>query len=452
MASKSKRASMNPKRDLKKTFLYWVAAIFVIKLVTILNIQGYAWLGADGENYISAYEALLKDGLFSTERLLHYWPAGYPIFLLVLSFFGKSWLFATLTILQSLIYSFAVFYFVHQLSKTKIRNYSFLVMLFLLLNPTLSLASLCIGYESLAASGLLLVLGLLIQDLISNSDKVFQRNIITSSLTIGFISFFQPRLILSGLIGIVIWILVRKPLKSAVLVMILSTALVAISPTFLMLRNQNANGFTAISTNLGVTMNFGAGNEADGSYRPEQKYGVPCSIIEGNAAQQDSHLVRCVISWYLSNPAKSVELIINKAVFFWSPWFGPEAVGSMARNPWLTLSPLVDIASNSQEGNKLVYGTVGKTISWVWMIASLTLLIIGFWRLWQIGGIEKLIGLVVITHIALNWLIAMGTLGDHRQRLPILGLSIFLQAVGIKAIFKGKSGALVDGPALPLKA
>ena len=54
--------------------------------------------------------------------------------------------------------------------------------------------------------------------------------------------------------------------------------------------------------------------------------------------------------------------------------------------------------------------------------------------------------------ILLNWFIAMGTLGDHRQRLPILGLSLFLQAVGIKAIFKGKSGALVDGPALPLKA
>ena len=86
------------------------------------------------------------------------------------------------------------------------------------------------------------------------------------------------------------------------------------------------------------------------------------------------------------------------------------------------------------------------------MIASLTLLLIGFWRLWRIGGIEKLIGLVVITHISLNWLIAIGTLGDHRQRLPILGLSIFLQTIGIKAIFKGKSGALVDGPALPLKA
>ncbi len=452
MASKSKRASMNPKRDLKKTFLYWAVSIFVVKLITLLNIQGNAWLGADGENYISAYEALVNDGLFSSERLLHYWPAGYPIFLLILSFFGKSWLFATLTILQSLIYSATVYYFAYQLSKTKIRNYSFIVLLFLLLNPTLSLASLCVGYESLAASGLILVLGLLIQDLTSNSNKVFQRNIFAASLTIGFISFFQPRLLLSGLVGISIWIFVRKPIKSAVLMMILSTAVVATSPALLMLRNQNANGFTAISTNLGVTMNFGAGREANGSYQPKEKYGVPCTTIEGNAAQQDSHLVGCVVNWYLSNPTKSVELIVNKAIFFWSPWFGPEAVGSMARNPWLKLSPLVDIASSSQEGNKLVYGTAGKIISWVWIIASLTLLLIGFWKLWRIGGIEKLIGLVVITHIALNWLIAMGTLGDHRQRLPILGLSIFLQAVGIKAIFKGKSGALVDGPALPLKA
>ena len=442
---------MNPKRDSKKTFAYWAIAIFIIKLITIFNIQGYAWLGADGENYISAYEALVKDGLFSSERLLHYWPAGYPIFLLILSFFGKTWLFATLTILQSLIYSATVFYFAYQLSKTKIRNYSFLVLLFLLFNPTLSLASLCIGYESLAASGLLLVLGLLLHDLTSNSSKVFQRNIIGSSLVIGFISFFQPRLLLSGLVGIAIWVFIRKPIKTAVLVMILSTAIVAISPALLMLRNQNANGFTAISTNLGITMNLGAGYESDGSYRPNEKYGVPCSTIEGNAAQQDSHLVRCVISWYLSNPTKSIDLLTNKAVFFWSPWFGPEAVGSMARNPWLMISPLVDIASNSEEGNKLVYGSVGKIISWGWVLASLALLAIGFWRLWRIAGIEKVVGLFAITQIVLNWLIAMGTLGDHRQRLPILGLSIFLQAVGIKRIFKGKLGALVEGPTLPPK-
>jgi hypothetical protein len=146
-----------------------------------------------------------------------------------------------------------------------------------------------------------------------------------------------------------------------------------------------------------------------------------------------------------------VELLTNKAIFFWSPWFGPEAVGSMARNPWLKVSPLVDIASNSEEGNKLIYGLFGKIISWGWILLSLTLLGIGFWRLWRIGGVEKVIGIFALSQIVLNWLIAMGTLGDHRQRLPILGLSIFLQAIGIKAIFKGKGSILVDGPALPLK-
>jgi hypothetical protein len=451
MASKSKRALANPKRDFKKTFFYWAVAIFIVKLITIFNIQGNAWLGADGENYISAYEALVKDGLFSSERLLHYWPAGYPIFLLVLSFLGKAWLFATLTILQSLIYSAAVFYFVYQLSKTKVRNYSFLVMLFLLLNPTLSLASICVGYESLAASGLLITLGLLIQDLTSNSNKVFQRNIILAAITIGFISFFQPRLLLSGLVGIAIWVLVRKPIKSAILVMIVAISIVAVSPALLMLRNQNANGFSAISTNLGITMNLGAGDEADGSYRPKEKHGVSCPTIEGNAAQQDSHLVRCVIDWYLDNPIKSVGLLTNKAIFFWSPWFGPEAVGSMARNPWLKVSPLVDIASNSEEGNKLIYGSFGKIVSWGWILLSLILLGVGFWRLWRIGGVEKVIGVFALSQIVLNWLISMGTLGDHRQRLPILGLSIFLQVIGIRAIFKGKGSVLVDGPALPAK-
>jgi hypothetical protein len=233
--------------------------------------------------------------------------------------------------------------------------------------------------------------------------------------------------------------------------MLLAISIVAVSPASLMLRNQKANGFTAISTNLGITMNLGAGDEADGSYRPNEKYGVPCSTIEGNAAQQDSHLVQCVVKWYLTNPIKSIELLTNKAIFFWSPWFGPEAVGTMGLNPWLRISPLVDIATNSEEGNKLIYGSFGKIISWGWILLSLTLLMIGFWRLWRIGGVEKIIGIFALSQIVLNWLIAMGTLGDHRQRLPILGLSIFLQAIGIKAIFKGKGSVLVDGPALPPK-
>ena len=94
MASKSKRARMAPAHNKAKNFMYWAAAIFVIKLLVIFNIQGgnieiYAqpffldgiWLGADGENYLKGFEALSKEGIFAKEVLLSYWPAGYPLFI-----------------------------------------------------------------------------------------------------------------------------------------------------------------------------------------------------------------------------------------------------------------------------------------------------------------------------------------------------------------------------------
>lgn len=452
MASKSKRARMAPQRNLAKTFMYWAITVFVIKLLIISNVQGSAWLGADGENYVSGYEALVNNGIFSTDWRLHYWPAGYPLFILLLSFLGKSWIFATISIFQSLVYSFAVYFLVSQLLKTKFKNYSYLICLLLLFNPTLSLSSICIGYESTAASGLLIILGLLIQDLTSSTRKIFFRNIAVASIIVAFITFFQPRLLLSGLVGLAIWIFVRKPMKSASLVLLMSVSIVAVSPSLLIFRNQKANGFSSISTNLGGTMNLGAGDKADGSYKPKGDYGVPCPTITGDAAVQDSHLTKCVIDWYLSHPAKSLELFVNKAIFFWSPWVGPEAVGSMARNPWLKINPIVNIAKNGQAGNDLVYGLAGKIVSWLWLIGSICLLVIGFWQLWKNKGIERLIGLFAATQIVFNWMVSIGTLGDHRQRMPILGLSILLQAIGLKTVFKGKKNILSPGPDLPIKA
>jgi len=95
MASKSKRALTPPIRDQSKTFLYWVAAAFFVKLLIIFNIQGGnieisgrlflldgVWLGADGENYLKGYEAMSREGIFSKEGILNYWPAGYPLVIL----------------------------------------------------------------------------------------------------------------------------------------------------------------------------------------------------------------------------------------------------------------------------------------------------------------------------------------------------------------------------------
>ena len=138
MASKSKRARMAPQQNLQRKFMYWAVAVLLIKLAIIFRIQGMnagsgdrvyfvdgAWLGADGENYLMGYNALLKDGIFSAESILNYWPAGYPLVIFFLSILGKSWVLTTLSIVQSAIFSYAAYFFATQISKTRLKKFSF---------------------------------------------------------------------------------------------------------------------------------------------------------------------------------------------------------------------------------------------------------------------------------------------------------------------------------------
>jgi hypothetical protein len=458
MASKSKRARMLPERNLSKSFLYWAIAIFVIKLGIIFRIEGMnagsgdrvyfvdgAWLGADGENYLMGYNALLRDGIFSPESILNYWPAGYPLLILFLSLLGKSWVLTTLSIVQSLIFSYAVYYFAKQISKTKLKKFSYLTLLIILLNPTLSLSSIAVGYESLTASGLLICAGLVIRSFVEKDNRKFVRYLIISSAIFGLLSFVQPRLLLTGIVINLLWIFVWKGFKSGALMVAMSLAITLFFPATLIYRNNQAIGINSISTNLGVTMNIGAGDNATGGYMKEG-YGVDCDL-SGTSAQQDNQRVRCVLSWYLSNPVKAIELFYNKSIYFWSPWYGPAANGTMARNPWLTINPLKNIAS-TEDGFNLVYGGFGEVISWLWLLGGLALLLYGYLILWQQNSLERFIGNLAMVAIATNWLITLLTIGDHRFRIPIMGLSLFLQAVGLKTLLRGGKPAMVDGPAL----
>ncbi len=449
---------MAPERNLSKSFLYWAIAVFVIKLGIIFRIEGMnagsgdrvyfvdgAWLGADGENYLMGYNALLRDGIFSPESILNYWPAGYPLLILFLSLLGKSWVLTTLSIVQSLIFSYAVYFFAKQISKTKLKKFSYLILLIILLNPTLSLSSIAVGYESISASGLLLCVGLVIRSFVEKDNINFVRYLIISSTIFGLLSFVQPRLLLTGIVINLLWIFVWNGFKSGTLMVAMSLAITLFFPATLIYRNNQAIGINSISTNLGVTMNIGAGDNATGGYMKEG-YGVDCDL-SGTSAQQDNQRVSCVLSWYLSNPVKAVELFYNKSIYFWSPWYGPVANGTMARNPWLTINPLKNIAS-TEDGFNLVYGGFGKVISWLWLLGGLALLLYGYLTLWRQNSLERFIGNLAMVAIATNWLITLLTIGDHRFRIPIMGLSLFLQAVGLKTLLRGGKPAMVDGPAL----
>ena len=458
MASKSKRAKMAPKENLQRKFLLWAIAVFFIKLAIIFRIQGMnagsgdrvyfvdgAWLGADGENYLVGYNGLLKDGIFSTESLLNYWPAGYPLVILLLSIIGKSWALTTLSIVQSAIFSFAAYFFASQISKTRLKKFAFLGFLLIILNPTLSLSSIAVGYESFTASGILLVVGLIIKDFIEKDDKKFLKHLMISSMVIGILSFMQPRLIVTGILLNVFWIITRKGVKASSLAVVITLVVTLFFPATLIYRNNQAIGINSISTNLGVTMNIGAGDNATGGYMKEG-YGVECDL-SGTSAQQDNQRTKCVLKWYLSNPTKAIELFYNKSIYFWSPWYGPSANGTMARNPWLTINPLKNIAT-TQDGFNIVYGGFGKVISWLWLLGGLTLLLYGYFTLWRHNLLERFIGNLAMVAITTNWLITLFTIGDHRFRIPIMGMSLFLQAIGLKTLFSGGKAPMVDGPAL----
>jgi hypothetical protein len=449
---------MAPKENLQRKFLLWAIAVFFVKLAIIFRIQGMnagsgdrvyfvdgAWLGADGENYLMGYNALLKDGVFSPESILNYWPAGYPLVLLFLSILGKSWALTTLSIVQSAIFSYAAYFFASQISKTRLKKFAFLAFLLIIFNPTLSLSSIAVGYESFTASGILIVVGLIVQDFIEKDDKKFLKHLMISSMVVGMLSFMQPRLIVTGILLNVFWIITRKGVKASSLAVVITLVVTLFFPATLIYRNNQAIGINSISTNLGVTMNIGAGDNATGGYMKEG-YGVECDL-SGTSAQQDSQRTRCVLNWYLSNPTKAIELFYNKSIYFWSPWYGPSANGTMARNPWLTINPLKNIAT-TQDGFNLVYGGFGKAISWLWLLGGLALLLYGYFILWRHNSLERFLGNLAMVAITTNWLITLFTIGDHRFRIPIMGMSLFLQAIGLKTLFSGGKAPMVDGPAL----
>jgi hypothetical protein len=84
----------------------------------------------------------------------------------------------------------------------------------------------------------------------------------------------------------------------------------------------------------------------------------------------------------------------------------------------------------------------------MWMLGGLILIFYGYKILWKLKSLERLLGTVAMSAIGTNWLISLISIGDHRFRIPIMGLSLFLQAIGLKTILRGGKPAMVDDPAL----
>lgn len=436
MTKRSKaNVALSNKKQLSR-YKFWLTAIpvlaLIVKFVVIANTEVGGWLGADGENYLTGVDGLLKDGFFSTEGKLIYWPAGYPLFVWPFAKLSLTHFIYYISFVQSILFAFATYSFTKSLSQTKVSNIAIWTSFLISFNPTLSLSSLAIGYESPISSLLMITSAYILKDLLLGKTNHSSLLLVITSLCLSIAVFFQPRIILLAFSVGLIWALSKESRLVKLKISAIFLVLVMLFPSLLVFRNIVANGQATISTNLGVTMRIGAGDNATGGYgTPDGS--IPCPpAIEGQAVT-DNQVVICVLKWYQENPKKGLKLMVSKSRYYWSPWFGPEANGTMARNPWLKVSPLVGFTKN-KEGFDLVYGPVGKLVSLMWMIGGILLIALGLRKLWSLGGLERQLSWLIGTPVLLGWLISLGTIGDHRFRIPQMGLSLALQLLGAMLI------------------
>ena len=431
MAAKSEKSD-------SKLHKYLIAIPLIalsIKFITMTNIPFGGWYGADGENYIMGVDGLLKDGFFSEESKLSYWPAGYPILLWPFAALSISKFLYIIGFLQSVFFAYSTYFFTNKLRTSSLKYLAFWASILITFNPTLSLSSLAIGYEAPIASCFMMIAGLILANLNPTLDKRFWLAVAYVGGWFALATFMQPRFLLIAIIVAIIWALKVTGVKNRIRIAALVTAIMMVAPGIMIFRNSVVIDQATISTNLGVTMRIGAGPETSGGYDrkgPE----VPCEPKAPATTVTDGDVVICVVKWYLTNPLDTARLSFNKALFFWSPWSGPEGNGTMARNPWRKISPAHQIAIGSQGGRDFVYSGFGIAVSYGWIIGQMLFLFIGYRSLRKLGENEKFFANIVMIPIVLSWLISIGTIGDHRFRIPTMSMSIFLQVAAFLAIRK----------------
>jgi hypothetical protein len=406
-----------------------------IKFIIMGNIQAGGWLGADGENYTTGVDGLIKDGFFSEEPKLSYWPAGYPLLLWPLAAISVTKFFYIVSFLQSIFFAFSTYFFTNKLRTSSLKYLAFWVSILISFNPTLSLSSLAIGYEAPIAACFLMIAGIIWANASPTFDKKFWLNVAYVGGWFALATFMQPRYLLVAIIVAVLWALKVVGSKNRIRIAALVTAVMMVAPAIMIYRNSVVIDKATISTNISPAFTIGAGPETSGGYKrtgPE----VPCEPKEAGVALTENEVVLCVVKWYLSNPVDTVRLSFNKALFFWSPWSGPKVEGTMARTPWLKISPVQQISVSSQSGRDFMYSGFGVAVSYGWILGQMFFLFLGYRTLRKLGQDEKFLARIVIAPVLLSWLISIGTIGDHRFRIPTMSLSIFLQVVAFLAIRK----------------
>ena len=119
--SKGRVAIATSKTRNQRVWLILIPVLaFFIKMIVMVNTTNGGWPGADSENYLAAVDGLRTDGFFSGVRNLHYWPAGYSVFIWPLTLISFNNFLYFISIIQGLLFAYSTFFFTSQLLRTRI--------------------------------------------------------------------------------------------------------------------------------------------------------------------------------------------------------------------------------------------------------------------------------------------------------------------------------------------
>jgi hypothetical protein len=421
-------------RKILKYLIAFPIVAFLIKMIVMINLKNGGWYGADGENYFAAIDGLLLDGFFSERQVLNYWPAGYPILLWPFGIIAPLKILYLASFTQSIFFAFSTYFFTKKILESHLKYLAFGLAFLISFNPTLSLNSLAIGYEVPVASCLMMALGYLLQLRSKEPNRFHYKEIALSSIWLSLTCFMQPRyLVVAFALMILVGLKYVKRTNLVIFVGIVGI-LIMILPLSLIIRNTVAIDKATISTNLGSTMQIGSGPQTSGGY-DHVGPNVECKANEETNVLTENDLIRCISLWYLTNPLKTLKLAFNKSQYYWSPWSGPLVNGTMARNPYLKISPIQNIRQ-SADGRALVDGGIGKTVSAIWILAQIGFLFGGFIYLYRTFAAERILTYLLFSPIILGWLVSIATIGDHRFRIPTMPLSLLFQYAAFMQIRK----------------
>lgn len=412
---------------------------FVVRLIHSLLLLNHAYLGADGPNYISGFLSIIKEGFFSPDQHLLYWPAGYSIFIYCAYTLVPANPLLAVSVIQNILLTTGIYFFSKAFGKRfPIRRFILSLCILLNISPLIYGMSLSIGYESMLISLYLIVLSIYINDKYEGKSVFNLTQLIIIFACMVTIVGFQPRFLLTNAI-IIFYFHIWKKKINAVLISSVVLLLIAnlASPLALTLRNHTVHGIYMVSSNLADTLLIGAGDHASGAYN-ENPEGIPCELDTSSISKREKSLTNCVLGWYLNHPAKAARLFLNKAFFFWSPWSGPLSKGTLGSHPWLKVAPGELIQKNLNSSLTLL---LAKFFSLVYMFGYVSLVFIGYRHLLRRKSDPVITRLAHISFVSLlvNMLISMATIGDNRFRVPVIGFIILLQLSGLE-YFVGKYG------------